>query len=264
MTSELVKSSPFLRMSNHEYHSREAVSRSFLWRLLSTTPYHAIYDKTHRTEPTTAMRLGTAAHLAVLEPHEFKKQVVVTGVSRRSKSGKAILESYEDNDLIVLSQNEHEQILGMRDAIFRHPTAQHCFAGGQAEASLFAVDPRTGVPFKARYDYVLCNNVFTDLKTTDDASPKAFYYHALKLGYHVQAAQYLRVAKLNGIDSEGFVFVAVEKNPPYAVACYHADEDFIHKGNVALDKALDVYCECKETGVWPGYPDTLLPITMFK
>ena len=251
---------PFICMSNSEYHGDPAISRSFLWELLTTTPLHAKWNRENRKEPTAAFRIGSATHLAILEPTEFERQIYVSGASRRTKAGKAAHESLTGEGMIVLTPAEYGLVCGMRDAVAVHPVAKHVFVGGHAESSLFATDLRTGVRIKARYDYVMSNLAFGDLKTTDDASPSGFARSVFKYGYHVQAAHYMRVAKLNGLDPKGFVFVAVEKDPPHAVACYHADEDVIHRGNIALEKALDLYVYCRDNDTWQGYPDYLMPI----
>lgn len=248
-----------MQISNGEYHGNPAISRSFLWQLLTTTPLHAKWAKDHPKEPTAALRIGTAVHLAVLEPEEFEKSVVVSGVSRRSKAGRAVHSAY-GNDVLVLSADEYGLVCGMRDAVFAHPTAKHCFVGGKSEQTLFAEDPGSGVMLKARYDYVMSNVAFSDLKTTDDASPSGFARSIFKYGYHLQAAHYMRVAKLNGLEPKGFVFVAVEKDPPHALACYHADEEVIHRGTIALEKALEIYVNCRDNEDWYGYPQHLMPV----
>lgn len=52
-----------------------------------------------------------------------------------------------------------------------------------------------------------------------------------------------------------FVFVAVEKEPPYAVAVYELEEDALQLGRDDYQKHLAQYAECVKTNRWPGYGD---------
>jgi hypothetical protein len=50
-----------------------------------------------------------------------------------------------------------------------------------------------------------------------------------------------------------FVFIAVEKEPPYAFNILEADKLFIDKGNTDLEEYLDTIVRCTETNNWWGY-----------
>ena len=50
-----------------------------------------------------------------------------------------------------------------------------------------------------------------------------------------------------------FVFIAVEKDPPYAVNILQADELLIRRGYNLYRSLMDTYHECKMSGNWYGY-----------
>ena len=50
-----------------------------------------------------------------------------------------------------------------------------------------------------------------------------------------------------------FVFIAVEKDPPYAVNILQADELLIRRGRGLYRSLLDTYHDCKVSGNWYGY-----------
>ena len=98
------------------------------------------------------------------------------------------------------------------------------------------------------------------MKTTEDASPRGFQNSLAKFRYHVQAAWYLR--GLEG--AEEFVFIAVEKKPPYLVAVYQASAAVIAAGVRAADINLSNLSECRKKNHWPGYSEAIETIDLPK
>lgn len=81
--------------------------------------------------------------------------------------------------------------------IEKHPELSKCFTGGQPQVSVFWYDRETGVPMKARYDY-LKPRAIIDLKTFSNPLMKPVdraVATAMASGkYHVQMAVYLEGA----------------------------------------------------------------------
>ena len=77
--------------TNADYHADPAISASHL-KAVMQSPYHywsRFLDPQRPTaEPTSAMRLGSLAHCAVLEPDELSKRYAIAP-DRRSNAGKA-------------------------------------------------------------------------------------------------------------------------------------------------------------------------------
>lgn len=176
----------------------------------------------------------------------------------------------ENEGMTVLSVETYEQLLGMAHSIASHPAANALLTGeGVAEASVYWTDEATGELCRCRPDYWRRDGVLVDLKSTIDASPEGFAKSIANYRYHVQAPWYLEGAQAahdagHGLEGyarpRAFAFVAVEKSHPFAVGVYVLDPDSLEIGAKLMRENLDTLAECKRTGVWPGYGDTLQQI----
>ena len=99
-----------------------------------------------------------------------------------------------------------------------------------------------------------------DYKSTNDASTEAFIRSAINYGYDFQAAMYTEGVKQTRGCKVEFVFVAQEKDPPYAVNILRADDLLMNHGFDTFRELLGIYHNCKTTGNWYGYlgPDDTL------
>ena len=244
-------------MTNSEYHSHKAISKSGL-DLINRSPAHFKWARENKQDATPAMRLGSLTHLAVLEPHLFEKQcVVMPTMDRRTKEGKMIWEEFQaaHPDEELLTSEEHTKIIGIRDAVYAHPTAKKLIDQiRQVEASTFWTDKDTGVECKCRPDAVLKNGILVDLKTTQDASFN-FRRSVAKFRYHVQAAYY--GDGMGGVRDHPMIFIAVETAEPYFVSCHMIGPDTIFAGQEAYRRNLQTYSECLKSGEWPAYPTNI-------
>jgi exodeoxyribonuclease VIII len=91
------------------------------------------------------------------------------------------------------------------------------------------------------------------VKTTLDASTDAFCKNAVKLGYDLQTAMYSEGVEKKYGEKPDFVFLAIEKEPPYAVNIFIASEEFYLHGIDKFREYLGIYHDCKNTGNWWGY-----------
>ena len=81
--------------------------------------------------------------------------------------------------------------------------------------------------------------------------------------YGVQAAWYSwGLEQATGIRPSQFIFIAVEKKAPYAVACYAADEEMIQLGMETAMRDLQRIAECRTAERWPGYSDQIEMISL--
>jgi exodeoxyribonuclease VIII len=148
----------------------------------------------------------------------------------------------------------------MRHAVRAHPAAAKLLTGGAAEVSLFANDER-GAYCKARYDY-LTETAIVDLKTTEDASPAGFARSLANYKYNLQAAHYRAMAKAVGLGDLRFVFVAVEKSAPHAVACYELDAADLILAENERQALLALHSTCSDFKTWPAYSREVETITL--
>jgi exodeoxyribonuclease VIII len=242
-------------ITNEQYHSDPAVSASHL-KAVMQSPYHywSRYVDPNRSpvEPTAAMKLGSLAHCAILEPDELLNRYGICA-PRNTKAGKEQAAAMEAEGIEVVTSSDMALAMGMSAAVQAHPAAAALLQQGKAEQSFWWDDLPTGMRCKCRPDWYYGSTV-VDIKTTTDASPQAFARSVATFGYHIQAAHYL--AGLHG--AERFVFVAVEKTYPHAVAVYELDSEALALGRTMRDNGMDVIAGCHAAGVWPGYGDTVI------
>ncbi len=251
---------------NDAYHASAGISKSGLDKIaISPAHYKAAYIDGERAAPTPAMITGTATHTAVLEPDLFDQQFIVgISVDRRTKDGKAAWAEFEAKAAgrTIISAGDHDMIRRMADAVHAHPAARELLSVGKAERSAYWTDPHTGALCKCRADWLRDDGIVADLKTSLSAAPGAFSRSCASLRYHVQNAYYLDGLRLAGVAAEHFAFIAVEKAPPYAVAVYVLEPAAIELGRVAYRRNLDLYAQCTERNVWPGYGDKVQTLTL--
>jgi len=256
-------------MENADYHAHPAVSKSGL-DLIARSPLHywARYIDPNRvpTEPTAAMRLGTAVHTLTLEADQFESRYVTApNVDRRTKAGKEAWAEWEVEAAgrELITADDRATISRMAEAVWRHPAAAMLLAlPGEAETTHMWTDATTGVDCKCRPDW-LTGNLIIDLKTTEDASPRGFQRSVATYRYHCQASWYLDgVQASTGTRPDQFIFICVEKKPPYAVGVYAADAEMIQIGAETAARDLEVYATCKAADAWPSYSDQIEPLSL--
>lgn len=171
------------------------------------------------------------------------------------------LEAYQSETAgkIVLSPEDFDRLEGMRAAVMAHPAAARLLTlPGKAEQSVYWTDPETGVLCRCRPDFWADAGFVVDLKSTDDASLEGFVRSVVKYRYYVQAPFYLDgVQHATGTAPKGFVFIAVEKAPPYAVGVYELDEVFTAIGRDEYREDLAAFKAAEETGAWKGYGEKI-------
>lgn len=244
-------------MTEKEYRSHPAISRSELWEMRKT-PRMFKYIKDNGTEPTPALLFGQAFHKLALEPDSFfDEYAIMPDIDRRTKEGKEVYARFVQDscEKIILDRDLFDQITGMCESLKSEPLAEKLLDSPR-ENPYFWTDPLTGEKCKCRTDVTnmrYSNPIIVDVKSTNDASTEAFIKSAINYGYDFQAAMYC-----NGVEAvigirPIFVFIAVEKTPPYMVNILQADELFLRRGNNLFREYISLYHDCKHTGNWFGY-----------
>ena len=253
--------------SNAEYHSGEGVSKSDLDNI-NKCPAIYRYYKENPSEETAALLFGTAVHKLILEPDKFYEEYAIEPIcDKRTKEGKAVYSQWldENKGKAVISQQDYEIAAAMRTAVESNPRAAMLLNGGTTETSYYWIDAETEEICKCRPDK-FNHGYIIDLKTTADASPDGFSKSAYAYRYHVQAAWYIDgIRTVTNEEPKGFVFIAVEKKPPYAVGIYICDEMMIDLGRKDARRNLLELHECKIRDTWYGYggeSEKIMPISL--
>lgn len=170
-------------------------------------------------------------------------------------------------DKIIIPAQDYKHMLGMLQAIDRHPWAAGLVSGASVEQSFFhggtrsVIDHDTGqvietfVLRKCRPDIITSNGEWVvDLKTTMDVSLAGFGTTIARMRYEVQAAWYLDVLRdLYGSDApRGFAFIAAQKGRPYDVAVHYLTADQIERGRHLYERDLTRLLVCQHNNYWPG------------
>jgi len=237
-----------------DYHAIDALSASGAKHLLRS-PAHYLAQKEKPMEPTAAMRLGTAVHTMILEPEKADIEIArAPKVDKRTKVGKETLELFEreHQGKLILEADVYDKAAAIADAVYKHPVARELLQGGEAEASMLW-EAHDGIPCKARFDYYKGDGI-VDIKTTQDASPDGFSRNIAGFKYHMQAAHYLQgYREVTGWDADHFTFIAVESEPPYAVAIYRLDDASLVSGRILMERAAQAFRKANTPEEWKGY-----------
>ena len=240
-------------LSNEEYHADPAVSASHLHQV-ARSGYHywarCVSANRQPPKPAAAMTTGSLVHCATLEPNELLRRYGIAP-DRRTKVGKEAAAQMLAEGIEPVSESDLGQAQRMASAVRFHPYAAELLSAGKPETSIWWDDAETGLRCKCRPDWIN-GPVCIDLKTTTDASPRGFAKSVASFRYHVQAAHYLACDLF-----ERFIFIAVEKEAPFAVACYELDADALAEGQRLRDRDLQRIANCRAMAAWPGYGDEL-------
>jgi len=243
------------------YRSHETIAQSDLKVLVNGSPKHYLQSRAGGDKKLTpALTLGIATHKAFFEWDTFLDEysVIPETIDRRTKAGKAEWSEFqkESEGMKLLTADQIRTISNMMQNLQSIRIVREYTTGGYPERCFFRPPPplyadRIPVSLKARFDYWQPDQkVIVDLKTTDSAAPERFLQSVKKYGYHIQAAYYLDFVD----PGAEFIFVVVEKNPPYEVAVYKMDEAFIKQGRAVYTEGFRELAQCFYHDTWGGYP----------
>lgn len=277
-------------ISNAEYHRGPGVSKSML-DLMRRSPSHlkAVLDNQVSREPTAEQAFGSAFHTLLLEPDSFEHEYVVVpdeapkyptpmqwGAKKPSPDTIYACDWWrewekENSSMVKLDRDDMPLLLGMHKSVMAHAAARSLLvnhAGGVAENSAYWLDPDTGALCRCRPDFWRFDGIMVDVKTAADASGEGFARSILNWRYHVQDSYYIDGAAqaVAGDDRfeqpHAFVFLAVEKKPPFAVGVYSLDAPSKELGRVEYRRDLALYAKCLAADHWPGYGDRIQSISL--
>lgn len=244
-------------MSEDDYHARTELSSTGARRLLES-PARFNYWRNKGEAGKQAYDVGHAVHAMVLGvgngtiayPDEH---VTASGAVSTKAATVAWAEEQRAAGLVPIAPAQAAKVRGMVEAVLAHPGARPIVERrGDPEVSVIAVDDETGVETRARFDWIdLDAGAATDLKTTaTSASLDGFARTVAKHGYDVQEAFYRRAIQRDIT----FRFLVVESEAPHLVAVHELDVEWQQMGAAKVQRALELYAECSQSGVWPGYP----------
>lgn len=250
-------------MEIQEYRLIEALNYSGAKELLKSPAHYKAALAAPRKE-TPAMRLGTRAHMAFLEPAAFNAAFLpAPDLDKRTKEWKEwIAANPPGPNQEHLPQDEFDIIDGIASSAEEAIGTLGIEKGHWVVESPFVKEHSTGLLIKGRPDLQVKINgelVTVDLKTTTDASEWSFSSDANSLMYHMQAAFYKF-----GTGAKRHIIIAVETKAPHAWRVYEFDQQAIDIGQSLMDQAIGTYRLCTTTQQWPGYKKELTLLSLPK
>jgi len=256
----------YFDLSNEFYHGKsKGASSSFLKMLLEYSPAKAL-EKRSSFKATATMRLGTAVHTLVMEPHRFDAENLVI----KSDYWKAQREAEAANPgMNIISQKQYEYAKVMAANVLEHPMLKHLFADGTAEASVYqwynglSRDDQTEYReiIKVRPDWLpRGHSCIVDLKSAMDGSYSGFADAIIKFRYDLSAAMYKNTCnncpellEYCGVHAfTEFIFVVVENVPPFQVSWFKLTEDDMFHGLQLFETAMHRLHQARKYD-WPAY-----------
>lgn len=243
-----------------DYNAAKALSAHGAHALIQQCPraywWNSPYNPERPVEESTTFDVGTAAHLAVLEPDALAERIVV--IPEESYRTKAAQEARDGARLagkVPLLTKFLETVEAIARSLAEHPLARPLLAGAVTERSYFWTDPRSGAPCKARVDCLPANGAaLIDLKTTHSANPRVFARTAYDCGYVQQLAWHCDgVEVVGGTRPRHGFLIAVEREAPYLVAVYRFTDRAMEWGRILNAKARETFAACLAKGEWPAY-----------
>lgn len=271
----MINTAPVARVwdcTHGEYHAdgRNSVSHSELDVFIdSPEKYKAQYiDGLEISKPSKALNYGIVFHDMVLGDHlgpdaEFDEYLAVQDqfvpvpddVLNKDGHKKGAnwkqFEAEHDGKILLLA-SEYEPMRMWFNAVRSHPKARLILfqSKGENEYTITWTCKETGVRRRCRMDRLIPGKLIGDLKTARDCSPQWFSRHAYEHGYHRQVAFYQDGTEALCGKRLSFVFIVVEKDPPYRCECFELDEQFVEQGRNENRRALHRLAECQKTGYW--------------
>lgn len=242
-------------LTNEEYRSVNAYSKSDLDNVNKSIAL-LDWNKNVNREKSEVADIGNATHAALLEPDVFDKEYIkMPDFDLRTKAGKEQAAAFEESmdGKTVLSHEDYELVIGMRDSALAHPVINKLLTSpGESEVSIFfEID---GIKCKCRPDRIVDPKVFNqhiivDVKTCADVSK--FNFSARDYRYDVQDSFYSRgYEELTGFKPR-FLFAVIGKNKVFGshqARLFELDPEDKANGETQYMKNLEIVKEFEEFG----------------
>lgn len=249
----------FPHMPAAEYHAVKALSAGGAWTLATECP--ALYWHRSPFNPATApsengkkMDIGTALHLAALEPHRLaERTVLVDADDWRTKDARERRDAAYEAGLRPLLTKDAELVDRLAGALLRNKHAAELLEGARTEVSYFW--EHEGIACKARADVLRDDDGrMADLKTSASASPEVFRRQAFSYGHFLRVPWYCDgYEAATGKRIEEYWFVVVSSEQPHLVTTCQLDQRAIEWGRLKIRRAMALFRECRKRGIWPAY-----------
>lgn len=247
------------KMTESEYRSHPALNAS-RFKAFIRSPYHFLNQV--EVEQTEAMRIGTAIHMALLEPELYLKSIAfMPECDRRTKEGKQIAKDFEDanSDKLILKSDSSQIVSRSVVAVTSNPE-WHKLIENKINRETIIITDLFGNECKGKVDIIdLKSKIIWDIKTCQDASPEKFRYEVQDRMYWVQQAFYKMLVERHYQETFNCGFIAVETTEPSTSAFYEVEEREMKQWVDIVEHKFHQYNTCKTLNKFPSYQTGFLP-----
>lgn len=216
---------------------------------------------------TDTMRFGTAVHLAILEPDQFRKRFVLLKDfgDMRSSTNRAKRDEWKMGhaaETLFLEQDDLDRLQWMIDSLMENSVAVEMLKDGVREATGYARDPKTGLGIRIKPDFLRHDlSVMPDLKTCRDASYEGFLNAIKRERYDMQLVHYDRgVFGIHGKGCEDLCWIAVQNQEPFECNVWVMTLGMRELAGRHVDRGMERIAEGIKVGTWRGTQTQAEPI----
>jgi hypothetical protein len=221
---------------------------------MTKSPAHYLDALLLSQKDTAPKRKGRATHAFLLG--DEASIAVYPGPVRRGKQYDAFAAEHRGSEIMIAS--EMVDVLGMRDAVRRHPEAcRLLFSDTRLENEVaWKIGERQCA---GRIDSYAVDRI-VELKSTMSAAPGRFPRQGRWLAYHAQLAWYRNGVRLCGLArAQSAYVVAVESSRPYPVTVFELTRDALEQGERLWRLWFEQLRVCEDSGHWPAYSEAIEP-----
>lgn len=237
------------------------------------SPYRAWWFQQHpedRPEAGPAAELGILFHAALLEPERYAREYRALPEGRsNSKAVSSALAKILAAGHRPMRADHAATVERMLESARAHPQVAKLLAHDRiTEASLVGHDAESGLLLKDRADLIVhATHMCVDVKTLDTRRARdrgrGLTVSEIERSYALPWAQQLdkmartlasvtRAADLD-LEIEHYGVLAIEQKPPFECGLVFPGEPTMQLAHRHLDRVLDAYRICLETGHWPRF-----------
>jgi hypothetical protein len=204
------------------------------------------------TEETTSMARGSAVDALLLGT---QRVICFPGKVRAGKDWERF--QLDNADALVLTRKELDRALAMAAAVRSSKPAMRALDGAHMTEIAWSFLGRECLS----HPDVVGDGFVTDLKTTESADPKRFYWAAQRYHYFGQLAFYDAAVRQSGRgDPQAHFIVAVESLRPHPVTVLRLTPRALEQGQREFRLWFETLLACEAANAWPGYCESVVDL----
>lgn len=251
----------FIKMPDTLYHSIDptiAVNHSTLSRVGSEGAFNTL--NAQRSEPTPAMKFGTAFHMLLLEPEKFDDHYIESPeFDRRTKAGKQEFAEWAEanKDKEPIKAEDMTLMRDMAERIQVDEDFNHYLKDMVPEATWMSYDDEFSIWKRCKTDiWKPDTNTIIDIKTCVSAHPKAIQKSIVNFNYDTAAAFYCDIVSkvsLQPIEDITFLLISVEKSLKGDVLVTKFNNLDFELIRLGYRSWLSDFCDARDLGCHKGF-----------